>query len=190
MTNVVTCDNSKETRNRMKFREHFLSCVIIIVVLVLGMFSACNSDVQNHSNNSNEQQNISGGETEEPPIEEYVSVDELWNTFFTDTSFENDFQSAYNIVCEKALPELSAEVKQAKYDALSNEITLTANYYEYDADRTGTIIFEAPNILTQIESSGEQAVVLEIAGYFSSKQIKESEIESTKTQIARAIEVV
>ena len=111
-----------------KMKTVILCFIVAIVVACLGIgLIACNGG--QNQDGSNQRPPITGDN--EPPTEEdkYVTINSLWNEFFSDTVFDDDLQTAYSVICEKAFPDLDAKLEDEHYSSSTNTVNLTVSYY-------------------------------------------------------------
>ncbi len=124
------------------------------------------------------------------PTEKTVTINKIYADNFAGTSFDADIQTAQNKLANRVLENLKPQITNIKYDETTKQLEFSIAYTEDNKTKSGLMTFTAPEFFQNIRGRDAKSVVLEHAKLNSTTEIKESDVDSTKTTISSAIATV
>ena len=158
---------------------------------VLTAFVACNKPGQTTTPNEDPNTKPPVVDPIDPtpvdPVEKTISIDKIYNDYFSGTSFDADIQAAQTALANRVFDNLTPQIANITYNESTKELTFDINYVENGKAKSGSMSFVAPTYFQQIRGKQAKALVLEYAELIANSEIKESEVDSVKAKIEKAI---
>ena len=149
-------------------------------------FTACNNSGQTSpSDNPNPKPPISGTED---PIVKTVSINSIYNDYFSGTSFDADIRDAQNALAKRVFDNLNPLIKNITYNEATKELSFDILYTEENQDKSGKMTFVAPDLFQQIRGKQAKAIILEYAELVATNEVNENKVNETKAKIQNAID--
>ncbi len=155
----------------------------ILTLAMLASVTACNKPGQTTTPNKPNPPVVD-------PIEKTVTVNKIYADNFSGTSFDGDIQAAQTALANKVFENLNPQITNIKYNEDTKELEFSIAYTEDDKTKSGSMTFSAPQFFQTIRGRDAKSIVLERAELVGTTEIKEGDIDSTKSKISSTISAI
>lgn len=122
------------------------------------------------------------------PVEKTVTINKIYNDYFSGTSFDADIQNAQNVLAERVFNDLTPQIANITYSESTKELTFDVNYVENNKAKSGSMTFVAPVIFQNIRGKQAKTLILEYADLATISEVNEDKVNETKLKIQNAID--
>ena len=128
---------------------------------------------------------------EEPPVEEKITIGEIFDQNFSNVDFSDELENAFEKIYKTCYSSSTAKTKFYAIDEKTNELSL---YFELTRNSNGALSFNelkfsVPSSISMITKNMKENL-LNIAGYTSQDEIKESEAQEAIDAIQTVIDSI